>query len=76
MTSTKIAITLDPELLKQTDELVKLGVFSSRSQAISVALSEKLKKCRLERLAVESAKLRDLEEPWLEEEVKEWLEEY
>lgn len=72
----KIAITLDPELLKQTDELVALGVFSSRSQAISIALSEKLKKYRLERLAVEAAKLNEAEEPWLEEEAEEWLNEY
>lgn len=76
MPTTKIAITLAPELLKQTDELVEKGVFSSRSQAIQVALSEKLQKYRLERLAVEAAKLNETEEPWLEEEIEGWLEEY
>ena len=76
MTVAKIAITLDPELLKQTDELVAQGFFASRSQAIQIALKETVKKHRLQRLAQEAAKLKDTEEEWLPEETKDWLEQY
>ena len=76
MATAKIAITLDPELLKQTDELVAQGFFSSRSQAVQIALKETVKKHRLQRLAQEAAKLRDREEEWLQEETQEWLEQY
>lgn len=76
MAAAKIAITLDPELLKQTDELVAQGFFSSRSQAIQIALAETVKKHRLQRLAKEAAKLKDTEEDWLPEETEKWLEKY
>ncbi|MGK7895272.1 MAG: ribbon-helix-helix domain-containing protein [Xenococcus sp. (in: cyanobacteria)] len=76
MATKKIAITLDPEILKQTDELVTQGFFASRSQAIQIALKETLKKHRLQRLAQEAAKLKDTEEDWLPEETENWLEKY
>ena len=76
MPAAKIAITLDPELLEQTDELVAQGFFASRSQAIQIALADTIKKYRLERLAIEAAKLDETEEPWLEEETEQWLKEY
>jgi metal-responsive CopG/Arc/MetJ family transcriptional regulator len=78
MTTAKVAITLDIELLAATDELVKLGFFPSRSSAISQALKKEVEHQKQERLAIEAAKLREDDEEleWLEEETERWLEEY
>ncbi len=62
MSSAKIAISLDPEALKQVDQLVERGLFRSRSGLIQDAVSEKLHRLRKVRLAQECAKLRPSEE--------------
>jgi Arc/MetJ-type ribon-helix-helix transcriptional regulator len=62
MSSAKIAISLDPEALKQVDQLVERGLFPSRSRLIQDAVSEKLQRLRRVRLAQECAKLQPAEE--------------
>jgi Arc/MetJ-type ribon-helix-helix transcriptional regulator len=58
MSSAKIAISLDPEALRQVDQLVEGGVFPSRSKLIQDAVAEKLRRLGRVRLAQECAKLR------------------
>ncbi|MBW2278035.1 MAG: ribbon-helix-helix protein, CopG family [Deltaproteobacteria bacterium] len=53
----KIAISLEKELLDRLDRLVSEGRFSNRSQAIRVAVFEKLDRLDGSRLARECAKL-------------------
>lgn len=57
MSSAKIAISLDPDALRQMDQLVKGGLFPSRSKLIQDAVAEKLQRLRRVRLAQECAKL-------------------
>jgi Arc/MetJ-type ribon-helix-helix transcriptional regulator len=57
MSSAKVAISLDPEALKQVDALVDRGIFPSRSKLIQDAVTEKLLRLRRVRLAQECAKL-------------------
>jgi len=57
MSSAKIAISLNPEALKQVDQLVEGGLFPSRSKLIQDAVTEKLQRLRRVRLAQECAKL-------------------
>jgi metal-responsive CopG/Arc/MetJ family transcriptional regulator len=57
MTTTKVAVTIDSELLAQVDQLVAQHVFPNRSKAIQEALRDKLTRMRRSRLARESAKL-------------------
>ena len=57
MSSVKIAITLDEELLVRVDELVTRSVFPNRSRAIQTAVAEKLGRMQGNRLAAECAKL-------------------
>lgn len=57
MSSAKIAISLDPEALRQVDQLVEGGVFPSRSKLIQDAVTEKLQRMGRVRLARECAKL-------------------
>jgi Arc/MetJ-type ribon-helix-helix transcriptional regulator len=57
MSSAKIAVSLDPEALRQVDQLVERGVFPSRSKLIQDAVAEKLQRLRRVRLARECAKL-------------------
>lgn len=44
MAVSKIAITIDSNLLKEIDMLVKSNLFPSRSKAIQEAVAEKIKK--------------------------------
>lgn len=53
----KVAITLDENLLKRLDQLVKNRLFENRSRAIQEAVSEKLARLKRNRLARECAKL-------------------
>jgi Arc/MetJ-type ribon-helix-helix transcriptional regulator len=64
----KVAITLDAELLGRVDELVARREFRNRSQAIEAALAEKLARARRTRLARECAKLDARDEKALAEE--------
>jgi metal-responsive CopG/Arc/MetJ family transcriptional regulator len=57
MATSKIAITLDSELVKKLDRLVEKKVFPSRSKAIQEAVAEKIIKLDKYRLARECAKL-------------------
>jgi metal-responsive CopG/Arc/MetJ family transcriptional regulator len=62
MPKTKVALTLDAELLERVDELVAKQKFRNRSQAIEAALADKLRRLARTRLARESAKLNPADE--------------
>ena len=64
----KVAITLDSELIDRVDRLVKAARFPNRSQAIEIALAEKLDRLDRGRLARECAKLDPKEERALADE--------
>ena len=68
MPKTKVAITLDTELVQNLDDLVTQRRFANRSQAIEAALAEKLARLAKTRLAQECAKLDPAEEKALAEE--------
>ena len=68
MPKTKVAITLDAQLLDRVDELVARREFRNRSQAIETALAEKLARAQRARLALECAKLDPEDEKALAEE--------
>ena len=57
MSRAKVAITIDERLLARLDRLVKRAVFRNRSQAIQVAVKEKLDRIDHGRLAHECSKL-------------------
>lgn len=57
MASSKVAISIDRELLAEVDRLVAERVFASRSQAIQVAVREKVARLQRSRLAEECSKL-------------------
>jgi len=62
MSTTKVAITVDEQLLKLVDRWVTLGRYPSRSQAIQAAVREKVERWNHTRLAEEVAKLNPKEE--------------
>jgi metal-responsive CopG/Arc/MetJ family transcriptional regulator len=62
MPKTKVALTLDADLVERVDELVARRRFRNRSQAIESALADKLQRLARTRLARESAKLNVREE--------------
>lgn len=62
MPKTKVALTLDADLLNQVDELVAKQQFRNRSQAVEAALADKLHRLARTRLAREVAKLNPTEE--------------
>jgi metal-responsive CopG/Arc/MetJ family transcriptional regulator len=79
MAASKIAITIDDNVLKQIDNLVKSKRFPNRSRAIQDAVAEKLARLERSRLAQECAKLDpDFEHSLAEEgfsmEIAEWPE--
>ncbi len=79
MGTAKVAITLDKNLLKRLDRLVKDRLFENRSRAIQEAVSEKLARLERSRLARECAKLdQGFEQAMAEEgmsiEVRQWPE--
>jgi metal-responsive CopG/Arc/MetJ family transcriptional regulator len=79
MRTAKVAITLDENLLKRLDRLVRNRMFENRSRAIQEAVREKLARLERSRLARECAKLdRKFEQTMAEEglsvEVGEWPE--
>jgi len=57
MAASKIAITLENDMVKRLDMLVKSNFFPNRSKAIQEAVAEKLKRIEKSRLAQECAKL-------------------
>jgi metal-responsive CopG/Arc/MetJ family transcriptional regulator len=79
MSRAKVAITIDHELLGELDRMVKKRIFASRSEAIQVAVREKVQRLSRRRMAEEAAKLDPKEEQaWAEEGfaagVEEWPE--
>jgi metal-responsive CopG/Arc/MetJ family transcriptional regulator len=79
MSTAKVAITLDEDLLKKLDHLVKTRTFENRSRAIQEAVREKLSRLESNRLARECAKLdpkaeQDLAEEGMSFEAEEWPE--
>lgn len=62
MPKTKVALTIDATLLQQVDDLVASARFRNRSQAIELALAEKLQRLARTRLARECTKLDPREE--------------
>jgi len=68
MPKTKVALTLDSDLLEQVDDLVQRKRFRNRSQAVETALADKLHRLARTRLAREAAKLNRREEKQLSEE--------
>ena len=57
MPKTKVAVTLDAKLVGRLDRLVRQAQFPNRSQAIELALQEKLARLDRTRLARECAQL-------------------
>ena len=57
MATSKVAITIDKELLERLDRLVAERRFPNRSRAIQDAVAEKLSRMEHGRLAREAAKL-------------------
>jgi Arc/MetJ-type ribon-helix-helix transcriptional regulator len=79
MPTSKVAITLDEELLKKLDRQVREGKFPNRSRAIQDAVEEKLARLDRTRLIRESAKLdpeieQKLADEGLAEDFEEWPE--
>ncbi len=79
MAASKIAITLDSNMLKRLDILVKSNLFPNRSKAIQEAVAEKLMRLEKSRLAQECAKLdpdyeQSLAEEGFSSELVEWPE--
>ncbi|MDT4954233.1 MAG: hypothetical protein QOJ02_2371 [Acidobacteriota bacterium] len=79
MSVAKVTISIESSLLRRVDHLVKARVFSNRSQAIQVAVEEKVSRLDSNRLAQECAKLdkkheQALADEGLASEVAEWLE--
>ncbi len=79
MSSSKIAITLESDVLAKVDALVKKHMFPSRSRAIQEAVKEKLERLNHSLLAQECAKLdpkyeKALAEEGLREDLTEWPE--
>jgi metal-responsive CopG/Arc/MetJ family transcriptional regulator len=79
VSSSKIAITLESDVLAEVDALVKKRMFPSRSRAIQVAVKEKLERLGHTRLAQECANLdpeyeKSLAEEGLTEDLSEWPE--
>jgi metal-responsive CopG/Arc/MetJ family transcriptional regulator len=79
MNVAKVTISIESQLLKKVDHLVKERVFHNRSQAFQAAVSEKVSRLDRNRLARECAKLDKQEERamadlGLASEVDEWPE--
>ena len=79
MSSVKVAITIDRDTLIRVDNLVAKSIFPNRSRAIQAAVSEKLARMELGRLAAECAKLdpkfeQALAEEGLGQELESWPE--
>ena len=79
MAASKIAITLESNMVKRLDMLVKSSFFPNPSKAIQEAVAEKLKRIEKSRLAQECAKLnpefeQSLAEEGFTSELEEWPE--
>jgi Arc/MetJ-type ribon-helix-helix transcriptional regulator len=73
----KVAVSLAETTLDRLDRLVKKGVFPNRSQAVQLAVEEKLDRIERSRLARDCAKLdrefeKSLAEEGLSEDLSAW----
>ena len=68
MGTTKVAITLDENILEKLDRLVENHYFPNRSKAIQIAVREKLSRLEKSRLARECARLNMTDEQAIAEE--------
>ena len=80
MPTKAINVTIDEQLLAQSDSLIKQGKYPNRSQFIQDAVASKLKQLDAEAIG-EQAKLLRLtseaeSEEWLEGELESWQEKY
>ena len=71
-TRAKVAISLDGQTLGRLDRLVKAQVFPNRSQAIQLAIDEKLARMDKSRLARECAKANPAHEKAMAEDGMPW----
>jgi metal-responsive CopG/Arc/MetJ family transcriptional regulator len=79
MSVSKVAVSMDQDLLTELDRLVAKQMFASRSQAVQTAVREKIARLKRHRLAEECAKLdpeyeRSLAEEGMSEELAQWPE--
>ncbi len=79
MSTAKIAITIEEEMLGKLDRLVSSKVFPNRSKAIQEAIKEKLSRVNRSRLARECAKLdpaveKSIAEEGFSQEIDRWPE--
>ncbi len=79
MSTAKVAISIEKNILNQLDRLVSSHVFPNRSKAIQEAVKEKLSRINRSRLARECSKLNPnfeqaIAEEGLSTEVKQWPE--
>jgi metal-responsive CopG/Arc/MetJ family transcriptional regulator len=79
MSTAKIAITIEEDMLGKLDKLVSSKVFPNRSKAIQEAIREKLARVNRSRLARECAKLdpaveKAMAEEGLSQEIDQWPE--
>ncbi len=77
MTTAKIAITIEEDILSRLDLLVKSHFFPNRSKAIQEAVSEKLRKIESNRFERECQKLdqafeQALADEGISSEIEEW----
>jgi metal-responsive CopG/Arc/MetJ family transcriptional regulator len=77
MSTVKVAITMDENVIKHLDRLVKNHLFENRSRAIQEAVSEKLARLEYSRLARECKKMdrafeRNMAEEGMSVEAEEW----
>ena len=68
MPTSKFAVSMDPKLLTRLDRLVKGRRFRSRSEAVQIAVREKLERIERSRLARECRKLNSAAEQAMAEE--------
>ena len=62
MNAAKIAISIEPSLLKRVDSLVSQKLFRSRSEIFQIAVSEQIERFDEDVLSRECAKLDPIEE--------------
>jgi len=79
MSTTKVAFTIEENLLQKLDSLVSARIFPNRSKAIQKAVEEKLSRMNHSRLARECSKLitgfeQSLAEEGISEEAGQWPE--
>ena len=79
MAASKIAITIDDNILKKVDLLVKSKLFPNRSKAIQEAVAEKVTQLEKNRLTLECEKLdpeyeQSLAEEGFSTDIEEWPE--